>query len=411
MTLLLDTFIEDARGVSIKQAAERLHLKFRQSGVEHPQTCPACGGKDRFSFNTSKNKWHCRGDGVGGQDAIGMAAHVLGLDLKRRKDFLDACAAVTGEAIPAGEEQASDVERAEREARLAEQRRRNAEDDARHEAQQQDFRERERRKARGIVEAATPLAILARSPAHSYIHKRGGQVPGSLWLRFSNAQPYWHGQGGGNDGPLFEGPAMVAPFIDASLSIIGCHITWIDLYNPPKYRPLVTDVATGAALPSKKMRGSKKGGLIPLAGRPSAERWVGGEGIENGLAFGAWECFREDTFYFAAGDLGNLAGPAELSSRFAHPTLTRPDKAGRERPVMVAGPVPKACQAPDDAMFVLPHVTELVFLADADSERVMTAAAMARARARCHADGRRILVLWPKRGRDFSELALEFEQD
>jgi hypothetical protein len=48
-----------------------------------------------------------------------------------------------------------------------------------------------------------------------------------------------------------------------------------------------------------------------------------------------------------------------------------------------------------------------VLLADADSERIMTAAAMARARARHAQNGRRILVVWPKRGLDFSDLALD----
>ncbi len=87
------------------------------------------------------------------------------------------------------------------------------------------------------------------------------------------------------------------------------------------------------------MRGSKKGGLIPLAGHPRMERWVGGEGIENTLAVARAENLRPDTFYFAAGDLGNLSGPADPASRFAHPTLKKEDTKGRLRAVMVQGPV------------------------------------------------------------------------
>jgi hypothetical protein len=201
---------------------------------------------------------------------------------------------------------------------------------------------------------------------------------------------------------------MIAPFVDRALVVIGCHITWIDLAHPPKFRPLLTDPDSGDLLPTKKMRGSKKGGLIPLAGDPlKTRRWVGGEGIENGLVFAGWEGFRADTFYFAAGDLGNLAGPAEASSRFAHPTLTKADKAGKQRPVMIPGPEPKHDQDPDDAMWIGDEVNELVLLADGDSERVMTAAAMARARKRTARPGRRTFMIWPRNGFDFSRMAVE----
>ncbi len=101
-----------------------------------------------------------------------------------------------------------------------------------------------------------------------------------------------------------------------------------------------------------------------------------------------------------------MAGPADPKSRFAHPSLTKPDKNGRERPVMVAGPVPRPQTAGEepDAMVVPHHVDELVLLADGDSERVMTSAAMVRARARHAREGRRIPVAWPRPGTDWAAM-------
>lgn len=403
MTSALDDFIADARAVTIEEAATRLGLKFTGKRNDHPQPCPACGGTDRFSFNTAKNAWSCRGAG-GGRDAIGMAAHVEDLNLKMRSGFLAACEAVTGREAPAHEDRESDADRAARKARLEQRRLEAYEAMAAREADAVDWRERERARARGIYDAAAPIAGTA---AALYVEKRGCGVPDGRALRFSAGQPYWHGEDErGRPAVLFTGPAMVAPFIGPDLAVIGCHITWIDIRNPPKYWPSIVDPATGELLPSKKMRGSKKGGLIPLAGRVSARRWAGGEGIENGLAFAGWEGFRDDTFYFAAGDLGNLTGPA--GSRFAHPTLKRPpDARGIVRPVMVAGADPKPDQSPDDALWIGDHVDELVFLGDGDSEPVMTIAAMARARARAARPGRSTFLVWPPAGRDFAALAFE----
>jgi rubredoxin len=433
MTSIIEAFVEEARGVSIEEAAGRLGLKFRKSGKEHPQACPVSGGTDRFSFNTDKNNWHCRHCSVGGKDAIGMAAHNLGLDLKVRSGFLEACSAVLGRDIPAEGERESEEERLERLARIEEQRRRNAEAEKDRAAAQADFRERERRKARGIYEAAALLTTSSLPHGRAYLKNRGAGVPRSRWLHVAAEVPYWHGQDDrGAPLALYTGPAMIAPFIDPAGVIIGCHITWIDLARAPKFRPLLFGLTQKGmkerlpewrygdpppdrqhieaefyeVLPTKKMRGTKKGGVIPLCGSPAARRWVGAEGIENTLAFARIEGFRADTFYFAAGDLGNMAGPADPKSRFAHPELTKPDRLGRERPVMVAGPVPlmHGDVAEPDAMVVPDHVDKLVFLADGDSERVMTAAAMARARTRHARPGRLIPVVWPRQGTDWAAL-------
>lgn len=404
MDLALDQFVDDARSVSISAAAMQLGLRFTSHHYEHPQPCPSCGGTDTFAFNTRKQKWNCRTGGAGGNDAIGMAAHCFGLDIHRREGFLEACSIVLARPVPGyGGGSAVCTALLER----IEQRRQNNQAEAGAKAERQaGFRDRERAKALAILDAAAPVGRYGR-PVADYLEARGcGRIGASRWLRHASALPYWHGQDGdGRPREVHRGPAMVAPFIGADLLAIGCHITWLDQKRPPKYRPLLVDPLTGDVLPTKKMRGSKKGGLIPLFGEPRAARWVGGEGIENGAAFAAWEGWRGDTFYFAAGDLGNLAGPAEVSSRFAHPTLSKPDSKGIARPVMVAGPLPKAGRDRDDGMWVADHVSELVLLADGDSERVMTAAAMARARARHARAGRLVPIVWPRAGYDFAGMA------
>lgn len=412
MTAELDLFIEEARQVSIAQAVPLLGLKLAGKRDEHAGPCPVCGGTDTFAFNTRKNKWNCRTGGVGGQDAIGLAAHVLGLTLSTREGFLEACAAVSGRPVPDGGERESDADRAARLARLEALRLKHYEEMARQQADANDFRDRERRRARGIYEAAAPLRGSGMTFGRFYLQRRGCGVPDDRWLHVADDVTYWHGQDElGRPAPLHSGPAMIAPFISLppvadgeGFEIIGCHITWIDLDRPTKYRPAIVDPKTGELLPTKKMRGTKQGGLIPLAGRLGALRWLGAEGIENTLAFARWEGFRGDTFYFAAGDLGNLAGPADPKSRFAHPEVTKPDRNGIARPVMVAGPVPLIRPDRADAMVVADHVDELVLLGDADSERVMTASAMARAKARHARPGRLIPVVWPRPGTDFAAL-------
>lgn len=406
MTTPIDEFIEEARAVTIEEAAARLALTLTGRRHEHPQPCPVCSGRDTFSFNTEKNKWNCRHGGVGGQDAIGMAAHILELDVRRRAGFLEACAAVTGREIPAGGERETDEERSARQARLEELRLRHYQEMADREAGQNAFRERERQKAQGIVQAAEALRTSPLREGRLYLQHRGCGVPSDDWLRIAADMPYWHGKDEmGRAIELHCGPAMVAPFIDAAGAVIGCHITWIDLKAQPKCRPALRDPETGEALATKKMRGTKKGGIIPLAGSLDAGRWLGAEGIENALAFARWEDFRPDTFYFAAGDLGNMAGPADPSSRRAHPTLRKEDKNGRKRAVMVPGPIPLFRDgAEPDAMVIPDHVDELVLLGDGDSEPVMTVSAMVRAKARHARPGRLIPIIMPRRGTDFAAM-------
>lgn len=412
---LIDAFVDEARQVSVGEAADRLGLAGlkRVSTGEEAGPCPACGGTDRFSINRGRNAWNCRG-ADGGHDGISLAAHLSGLDVSQREGFLAACAAALGRDVP-GDEAESAEERAAREQRLAQRRREADVKQADAERTQNAYREKEIAKARGKWTHAAPIAGKAGAPVITYLTARlGGFAPPSLpFARAIADEAYWHGSDeGGRPLAIHSGTAMVLPFVDPGGAIIGCHLTWLDPAGP-KGRPRLVDQETGERLPTKKMRGRKKGGLIPLIGfvekdggtfaDPARRRFVIGEGIENVLAMAVTETARPHLFgssiYAAAGDLGNLAGRAD--GRFPHSTLT--NKGGKAK-VQVAGPIPKPDEPADAACHAPSHVTEIRLVGDADSELEATAAAMMRAEARFAAPGRRVGADWPPAGMDFCDL-------
>jgi hypothetical protein len=403
MSDAVDLFIEEARGVSVVEAA--LIIGVPMTTKNHAGPCPICGGKDRFSISPSKQAWNCRQCGKGGKDGISLIAHAYHYDTSSRTGFLAACSDSLQRSVPHGGETESESDRRARLDRIDEQKRRNADRAAANEKQQNDFRQREIDRSRGIYLKAPEQA---RSPLPDYLSARTGfrMAPGVfLNLRCDPRATYWHGKDDrGFERSHFVGPAMIAPFVDLSGRITGCHQTWIDMANAPKFRPDLGEADDGTPLPTKKMRGSKKGSIIPLFGLMTSRRWVGGEGIENGLAIAGAEGFRSDTFYFAAGDLGNLAGPADTKSSFSHPDLKKIDARGRQLSIRVAGPDPKPNQGADEAMQVADHVDHLILLADGDSEIWFTAAAMARAEKRLTRDDRVIETWWPPERMDFAAL-------
>lgn len=414
MSTILDEFIARARDVSFADACDRLKIPDAPKGkTEYQGPCPAEGGMDRFSVNRKKGVWNCRGCSTGGHDGIGLAAHVAGLDLRNGAQFLLACEAVLCEPVPSEGERETDEEREAREARIAAAKASTEQRRAKNEKSSDDYRAKEIGKARGLWLHAVDCGADGKGAARGatviggYLKARTGfDVPGGVFdhLRFIPACSYWHGQDDlGRPVSIHSGPAMVAPFVDPAGHIVGCHLTWIDLGRAPKHRPDFGLDDKGEPLPTKKMRGAKKGGLIPVCGDPQARRWVGGEGIESVVAIAGPEGFRADTFYFAAGDIGNLAGPADPDSAFFHPSLKKQDTAGRWKRVKVKGPVPRQDQGADEAVQVPDHVTELVLIADGDSEPVATASDMARAEARLGREGRTVTTWWPPEGQDFAD--------
>ncbi|MEE2953279.1 MAG: primase-helicase zinc-binding domain-containing protein [Pseudomonadota bacterium] len=416
MSAATDLFIETARGVSIASAIEALGLTgLKRIGTgEEAGPCPIAGGRDGFAINTAKNRWVCRKCDDGGRDAIGLAAHVVGLDVKRRADFLEACSMVSGESVPE-DEALSDERRAEL-AKARDERRAKAErETARRDADSNAYREREQAKARGKWTYATPGG-----EAVGYLSARLGHLPLPTlpFVRTIASEAYWHGQDeAGRAAALYEGPAMVLPFVDAEGTVIGCHLTWLDDRAGPKFRPVLRDPASGETLPTKKMRGTKKGGLLPLIGwrmtgehirpEPGRHRLVTGEGIENTLAVGLAEGFRVDTLYAAAGDLGNLAGRADPKSGFPHPSEMKTGKDGRARPVRVPGPIPHPDMKPGEAMPIPDGVSEVLLVGDGDSEAWFTASALGRAAERARAAGAKAGIVWPIKagsGCDFTDI-------
>lgn len=397
---VLDDFVADARKVPLDDVFEIVGGVRRRanSAGEEVGPCPCCAdGKDRFSINFVKQVWSCRHYDRRGGDALELIAHKEGLALNNRAEFLLACSLVQGgRPIPDGGERETDDERAARE-------RRNAERRAENEVQSrknQDTGERERQKAisqgRGIYLNA---GAGQGSAAEAYLCRRDGidRVPEAVWenLRFQPSLSYWERRDDrGHNIEIHCGPGLVAPLVDLEGRITGCHQTWIDLGNAPKLRPTLKK-DNGDALPTKKVRGHKRGSLIPVLGDLDAIRWVCGEGIENVLAIAGGERFRADTFYFAAGDLGNMAGPA--AGMIAHPTTKKQDSKGRWKPVMIPGPVPRP-GTEDDCFQVPAHVRMIVLLADGDSEPAFTIAAMDRAVARLARDDLTISVAWPPQG-------------
>jgi putative DNA primase/helicase len=73
-----NNLIERARAVPIEDELERRGIRLR-GRIDRCGSCPVCGGDDRFSINTRKHAWNCRGHS-GGYDAIGLVMHLDGCD-------------------------------------------------------------------------------------------------------------------------------------------------------------------------------------------------------------------------------------------------------------------------------------------------------------------------------------------
>ncbi len=406
MSTVLDDFVFRAREITVTQAALDAGIAVGRGNYAGP--CPVCGGNDRFSINPRMEAWKCRGCDKAGRDGISLAAHINGYDTHGGRGFLLACAAALNEPVPDESARETDEERAERERRAAQRRRQAEEKAAAKAAQDNAYRAREVRQAQGIYNHARPAL---HSPVAAYLHLRTGfEMAPDVFehIRIAHQHSYWHGvDERGRATSIYCGPAMIAGLFAPDGSLTGCHETWIDLDSPrSKFRPALGLDGRGNPLPTKKMRGSKRGKIIPCCGLVSASRWVLGEGIETVLAIAGAERFRADTFYAATGDLGNLAGPAARGSSFPHPHALTP----KGKPQSVPGPVPKPDQAQDEAVQLHDHVTDVVLLADGDSDPFMTASVLARTEARLSRPGRTINTWWPPAGEDWASAMLKASQ-
>src|SRR5262252_7452061 len=103
-----EAWIERARSVPIVQEIERRGIMLKRSGSERIGPCPNCGGTDRFSINTIKGVFNCRGCNTGG-DVIDL---VIFLD---HCGFEEACETLTHEPKPNGHDGDGNVHRIKRE--------------------------------------------------------------------------------------------------------------------------------------------------------------------------------------------------------------------------------------------------------------------------------------------------------
>lgn len=394
MSLDQDAWIAEARAVPITRPLERAAARLVLRSGELVGPCPVCGGDDRFAVNPRKGLFHCRGSGEGG-DVIALTRYLEACD------FRTACAILTGRPRPGQAAAETDAARAARHAALtarAAALARVTEAARRTEAR---FRERERERCWQLWRAARPLPGTA---AEAYLARRGLVAPAGAPLRCRPDHPLY-ADGGAKAAIVHRGPALVAPIVGPSGRFAGLHATWIDLAQPDG-KARVADPTTGELVPARKVRGSARGGRIPLVTVPEPEDLVIGEGIETVLS--VWrahaECgwaHRATAAYWAAYSLDNIGGPA--AATVPHPTERVRDRRGRERPRRVKGPVPDLARPG----LVLPaSVRRVWLLGDGDSDRFTTAAALARAAARFRAAAPdlEVSIAWAPDGQDFNDV-------
>jgi P4 family phage/plasmid primase-like protien len=392
-----DAWRQRARDADILDVAMRppVSAELKKRAREHVGPCPRCAGKDRFSVNSAKQIFNCRG--AAGGDVIAMVMHCQAVS------FLAACELINGEPPPAQGTQLTDAARAAAEKARAE----SAERAKRRDADENLYRERERQKVGDIYKHAHPLAG---SSAEDYLTLRGLTFPATPEgraerIKCVEAMPYFVG-GAADERIVHRGPAMIMPIVDRERKFRGLHFTYLDLTTPKGKLQLEHG---GEIVDAKKSRGSVGGNHVELIGPVAPRRLVLGEGAEKVIA--AWQALDrraragelpignialDETAFWSACNLGNLAGPAV--DTMTHPTR-RHERSGRA--VKVAGQVPDF----EGAGIAIPDtVVDLVLLGDSTSDEFTTRLAMARACARYASPGRAVRVAWAPAGKDFDDL-------
>lgn len=362
------------------------YVKLRRAGSKLVGPCPICGGKvtsQRFEILDNGESWVCAVCNDGG-DCIRLVEKAEGCD------FLAAIERLGGRReVDAAEAraifEARETKRIEREKTAA------------------TYRENERRRLWRTWDKA--VRAIHGTPLESYASGRGLVLPQRCpGLRYLPSAPYFHGEiierGQKRARKIHTGPAQLAAFIRPDGKFGGLHTTWFS--SDGRFgKAEIIDPDSGELLPAKKMRGSKTGAYILVAPAESdtPRRLIIGEGIETVLA--VWTAHHlagrpiGDTAFWAAGDLGNLAGRSIETVK--HPTATRPNGQAQRVP----GPMPD----PDDAGLSIPDsVEELVLLGDGDSDPVLTQHAMTRAARRYARPGRAIRIAFAPAGLDFNDV-------
>jgi putative DNA primase/helicase len=80
--------IDRARSARIEDELARRGITLRGRGSERCGPCPQCGGDDRFSINTRKQVFNCRGCGARGGDAIALVRFLDGCGFREAVEAL-----------------------------------------------------------------------------------------------------------------------------------------------------------------------------------------------------------------------------------------------------------------------------------------------------------------------------------
>lgn len=392
MARITDDELDDIRARNPIADVAGGYTKLRRAGGKLVGPCPICGGRassQRFEVIEKDASWVCAVCPDGG-DVIRLVEKVEGCDFRAAIERL-------------GGRPAIDAARAKE---LFEERERKR---LAREKTSADYREAERKRLFRTWKSALPIhdTVAAR-----YLEGRGLVLPDHCpGLRFLPTMSYWHGEmidERGRKAPrqIYAGPAMCGAFIRPDGKFGGLHLTWLNAITSPDdvttQMPLkaeILDPDSGEVLNSKKMRGSKTGAYIAIVMHDAPRRLAIGEGIETVLS--VWTAMHQagreldDMAFWAAGDLGNLAGRANKTIN--HPTLKRPNGQPQK--------VPDRFPDLEDAGLSIPDcVEELILLGDGDSEKVLTEYAMERAARRYARDGRVIRIAFAPEGRDFNDV-------
>lgn len=384
MSRFTDHELDDIRARNPLADVAGQYVKLRSAGGRLVGPCPICGGRagsQRFEIRNG-DSWVCAVCPDGG-DVIRLVEKVEACSFLAAIERLGGRAAID----PAEARKLFEAREAKRLARDKEAAK---------------YREAERKRMWKMWDGA---AAIHGTLAERYLAGRGLRLPDDCkGLRYLPSAPYWHGETideRGRKAPLslHTGPAMCGAFIRPDGHFGGLHLTWLDgtMAVPDKLE--LIDPASGELLNAKKMRGSKAGAHIAVVLHPAPQRLVIGEGIETVLAVYTAHIYTgrpiAGTAFWAAGDLGNMAGRA--SETVAHPALTRPDG----KPQRVPGPMPD----PDDIGLTIPNsVDELILLGDGDSEPVLTQYALQRAARRYARAGRAVRIAFAPAGQDFNDV-------
>jgi putative DNA primase/helicase len=270
-----DAWIARARAVPIECELERRGIRLHGK-IERTGPCPKCGGDDRFSINSRKGVWNCRGRGVGG-GTIKFVEHFDGVD------FITACMTLAGKPRETKATRGLLGGRADYLPRVASAPRRN--DDA----------SRTARALRIWRDSRNGADTIARR----YLASRGvvlDRWPASLRLHPRCPRPK-------NDGNILPSlPAMVALVEHVERGPVAVQCTYL--------RPDGGDKADIEK--PKAIFGPVAGGAVRF-GAPHAGQWLAvAEGIETALSVAA-PCSMPAWAAISAGGIKSLVLPAEAT--------------------------------------------------------------------------------------------------